>query len=162
VSGPLTAADRLDIMELYARYAWAIDSGDVDAYVGNFVPDANLFGHVGHAAIRTYYEGFLRDSAFPGSQHLASQFIIDGDAERARARAYVIRFHRIPGTTNNQVIFLGFYNDVCAKVDGKWYFEVKSGHLPEELQDRELALEPSSAGRTTYPRLWDRGAVRDV
>lgn len=38
----LTPEDRLDILDLMARYAWAIDTGDTDAYVACFTPDAVL------------------------------------------------------------------------------------------------------------------------
>ncbi|HLF77280.1 MAG TPA: nuclear transport factor 2 family protein [Dehalococcoidia bacterium] len=37
---PMSAQDRLDVMELIARYAQCIDGGDRDGYAANFVPDA--------------------------------------------------------------------------------------------------------------------------
>ena len=36
----LSAEDRLDIMDLIARYAYTLDSGDLDGYVNNFAPTA--------------------------------------------------------------------------------------------------------------------------
>jgi len=36
----LSEADRLAIHELYARYCWALDTGDTDAYVALFTEDA--------------------------------------------------------------------------------------------------------------------------
>ena len=41
----LSADDRLDIMDLIARYAYTLDSGDLDGYVNNFAPDGVLFEH---------------------------------------------------------------------------------------------------------------------
>ncbi len=37
--GPSTE-DRLAIYELYARYSWALDTGDTEGYVALFTPDA--------------------------------------------------------------------------------------------------------------------------
>ena len=39
----MSADDRLDIMDLIARYAYTLDSGDLDGYVNNFAPDGVLF-----------------------------------------------------------------------------------------------------------------------
>ena len=72
---PLSAEDRLDIMDLYARYAWAMDSGDTEGFLDVFLPDATLFMSrtaTGHAELRAWHERFLKDSGFPGSQHFAT------------------------------------------------------------------------------------------
>ena len=39
MNGPDTQ-DRLEILELYARYSWALDTGDTDGYVALFTDDA--------------------------------------------------------------------------------------------------------------------------
>ena len=52
-AGPLTVDDRLDIMDLAARYAWAMDGGMPDGYADVFVPDAvALFGRAAAATVR--------------------------------------------------------------------------------------------------------------
>jgi ketosteroid isomerase-like protein len=38
----LSAEDQLDILALFARYAWAYDSGDTAAYAATFAPDDAL------------------------------------------------------------------------------------------------------------------------
>ena len=56
---PLSIEDRVEITELYARQAWAMDTGDIDAYVAVFAPDGvlNLAEvHRGHVAIRRFAE----------------------------------------------------------------------------------------------------------
>lgn len=156
--GPLTAEDRLMIMDLYARYAWSMDSGDLDGFVDCFVPDATLDWGTplqGHNAIRHAEEGFLaNDSAFPGAQHFATQFrIVEGNDQRAVTWAYVARMHRIPGTTNSTVIWQGYYTDICVKVDGRWYYELKKAHTAEELRQHHFGRE----GRWVPPQLYDLG-----
>ena len=57
----LTADDRLDIMDLIARYAHTLDTGDLDGYVNNFAPDGVLFEeHKGRDAIREYVAMLMR------------------------------------------------------------------------------------------------------
>ena len=56
MSWQLSALDRLEIQELYARYAWGIDLADLDMAMSTFTQDA-WFDHMwqgkvqGHAAI---------------------------------------------------------------------------------------------------------------
>ena len=38
-SGALTTQDYIDIQQLYARYNWAIDAGDIEGYVALYTPD---------------------------------------------------------------------------------------------------------------------------
>lgn len=157
----LTAEDRFMIMDLYARYAWSMDSGDLDAFVDCFAPDAELnWGGPparGREAIRRTEESFLEDSGFPGAQHFALQFrFIDGDTSGARVRAYVARLHRIPGTTNSQIIWQGFYTDTVVKLDGRWYYKIKKAHTAEELRQHHYGMEP----RWQPPQFYDLGSPR--
>jgi len=111
----LTADDRLDITALYARQVWALDTGDVDGYVDTFTDDAVLDlaeRHSGKAAIRQFAELFrLHDVGVPGSQHLVSSLLLDGDGGRCSVRAYVTRTHRLPGRGRNncQIIWSGYF-----------------------------------------------------
>jgi len=156
---PLSAEDRLDIMDLYARYAWAMDSGDTEAFLDVFLPDATLFMSrkaTGHAELRAWHERFLRDSGFPGSQHFATQFrLIEGEGNRVRTRVYVARLYRLPGTTHSTVICQGYYTDTCVKVDGRWFYELKNAHEASQLRKHEFTA-------TDYPvaeQFYDLGTV---
>jgi uncharacterized protein (TIGR02246 family) len=42
MAAPLTAKDRLGIFDLFARYAWAYDCGDAEAYAETFTEDGVL------------------------------------------------------------------------------------------------------------------------
>src|SRR3954451_4868137 len=59
-AGALTDRDRLDIMDLLARYAQCLELGDLDGYVANFAPDGVLFEqHYGREAILQFVGGLL-------------------------------------------------------------------------------------------------------
>ena len=74
---PLTVKDRIAINDLLAEYAWALDTGDVDALVACFTPDAVVIEEVfeepdrweGHENIRRFAEHFRNVPNFPGRQH---------------------------------------------------------------------------------------------
>ena len=156
--GPLTAEDRLAIMDVCARYSWGRDGGDVDLFLSVFTLDARFGpgeGDAGHDAIRQGQARFQGDSAFAGGQHHMAQYRIEGDSERAEVWAYVARLHRIPGTTNSGIIWQGYTTDTLVKRAGRWDIQVRRIHNADELQARHFADEPRS---DDPPRLYDPGA----
>ena len=131
----LTAEDRLEIMELFARYAWGIDLADVDMVVSAFAEDA-FFDHLwqgkvqGHAAILKNLEElwYDRQSWWYGRQHLFNHFImepltLDNGEDGARVKSFFqIMQHNIDYGTNF-VFGIGTRDDVCVKRNGKWLFK---------------------------------------
>ncbi len=134
---PLSTEDRLDITELYARQAWSLDTGDVDAYVATFAPDAVLdlaAVHEGQDAIRAFAEDFRRrDAGLPGSQHHVDQMVLEGDGARCSVRAYVTRVYRMfgRGRSNTMIIWAGYYNDECVKENDRWFIKRQVGRAWE-------------------------------
>jgi hypothetical protein len=164
---PLSGEDRLAIMELYARHAWAMDTGDTEAFLAVYAPGATAYGATGEAQIRDWHERFLKDSAFPGSHHFASQFRIvevSDDSTRALTRAYLVRMFRVPGTTNIQPVWLGYYTDTVVKISGEWKFLIKHAHLTEHLFERRFEQDPETANvqqqNLALHELYDMGAAR--
>ena len=161
VAGPLTVEDRLLIRELYARYVWAMDSGDLDAFVDCYAPGGRL--DVGRSAttpeeIRNWLADFLKDSAFPGSQHHYNQFVMEGDGRSCQVRAYWVRLYRLPGTTSSQIIAQGYYTDTVVKVDGRWRFLIKRSHPAHELREHKFGQEPAPTPPVGEDSLYDVGA----
>src|SRR5690348_16286191 len=86
-------------MDLIARYAYTLDSGDLDGYAGNFAPDGVLFeNHQGRDAIRAYV-GMLMEQGRAGPlpngdvayRHFVGSPVIDGSsAERAVVHSYLL------------------------------------------------------------------------
>jgi hypothetical protein len=128
----LPVEDRLLIHELYARYSWALDTCDTEAYVRLFLPDAvvienaaaGTFRIQGHDAIRTWVHRFHDDPAFPGRQHRMSQIVItphpDGRDDRWRVRSYVTTTQSVQGSPPT-LYWCGWCADIVAKVDGEWF-----------------------------------------
>jgi hypothetical protein len=126
----LTVADRLDIYDLFARYGWALDSGDADGVVAAFTPDGVV------EVMETTFEArfpnirewitdfFATNEGFRGRQHYINQIVIDGDGQAARVKAFwmVVKAETVTSKTrfihNN-----GYYNNTLIKVDGRWLFK---------------------------------------
>jgi hypothetical protein len=132
----LTAEDRLEIQELYARYAWGIDLADAEMALSTFTEDA-WFDHLwqgrvqGHDAIRKNLESLWNDRQhwWYGRQHLMNHFIMDPLEEEGQARVrcfFQIVQYNVDYNTNF-VFGIGTREDLCVKQGGRWLF--KSLHV---------------------------------
>jgi hypothetical protein len=131
------AEDRAEIEDLQARYMFALDFRDADAYAATFSTDGVLdygAGAVsGRDAIRNHMAGLnkraqaeaakdtsgLRPAA---GRHNIANIVLKVDGDKAIGRAYW--FHmgdNNPGRTAVLDSF-GHYEDEMVKVDGKWLF----------------------------------------
>jgi hypothetical protein len=122
----LSSDDRLSIIDLLARYARCLDSGDLEGYVQNFAPDGVLFGtHVGHVQIRDYVrEVIARRAADPSRRmHFVGIPVIDGDAERATAHSYLLW---IQTGAESPISAAAEYVDSLVKLNGRWVFESRA------------------------------------
>ncbi len=118
-----------EIRRLHHAYAYAFDSGDLDAF-------ASLFEHgtldlrgvddpaTGSAAVRRLVERcvILYDGK-PATNHLMHNLIVDVDADGATARSssYVQVLQGLPDFPL-QTIATGIYRDELRRRDGAWTF----------------------------------------
>src|SRR5215831_2627634 len=85
-------------MDLIARYAHTLDTGDLDGYVNNFAPDAVLFEqHRGRDQIREYVAGLMREgragplpSGDVAHRHFTGAPTIDGSSGHATVHSYLL------------------------------------------------------------------------
>ncbi len=157
--------DRFAIEDLLARYAWALDTGDVDALVDCFLPDAVLIEDVfeeadhwrGHAELRRLGEHYRGVPNFPGRQHHVTQIRIEGEGARRAVRSFVF-VSECRGEPPYLVRFAGYYEDQVVKQDGVWRFRERlvrlwdgpvlgrfPGHGVKVARQRppQLAIRPS-------------------
>ncbi|HLF77210.1 MAG TPA: nuclear transport factor 2 family protein [Dehalococcoidia bacterium] len=126
----MTAQDRLDVLELIARYAQCIDGGDLDGYVDNFLPGgviewANGVAN-GREEIRSWVGGLMATGRIGGEPAFTRHFvnlpyIYDGDGQRCSARTYVIIF-TLDVSGKVTVPSVGSYTDTCVKTEHGWRF----------------------------------------
>lgn len=124
--------DTLRIHDLFARYSWALDTGDTDGYVELYLPDAVVLETrpegvreaVGHDGIRELILRFHRDPAFPGRQHRTSELVIapdpEGRPDHWQVRGYVFTTDFKDGGPPVPY-WCGHTTDIVAKLDGEWF-----------------------------------------
>ena len=123
----LGADDRLAILEVIARYAWALDTGDVEGFAGCFCREGVLMWDAfetadrwqGQAALRHFAEFFRGLPTSAGRQHHVSNTLITARGEGAQARSYVAVAVR-PGDGPHLLSVMGYYEDQFILEDGRW------------------------------------------
>ena len=127
MTGPLTADDQLAIRDTIARYAWALDTGDVDGFVACFCRDGLLVWDTfeesecwhGAQALRHFAEFFRSLPSSAGRQHHVSNTLIEPCEEGARSRSYVaVALRR--GDGPHLLNVMGYYEDLFHLEDGRW------------------------------------------
>jgi len=127
MASPLTADDRQQIQAVIHRYAWALDTGDVEGFAACFTDDAVLVWDAfeqpyewhGAEELRGF-AGFLASlPTTAGRQHHVSNILIDGDADEAQARAYVVVMVRQDEGAHPTTV-MGWYDDVVRPTPQGW------------------------------------------
>lgn len=128
---PLTALDKLEIMELAARFEVALDKENAENFVGVFTDEGKIiaFGSVSEGpeqlreAMYQMLNAFARDR-----RHCTTNAIIEGDGREAVMNSYLIVFNRSDlGRTGSAAV-----KDTAVKLNGKWL-----------LKSREIDVDPS-------------------
>jgi hypothetical protein len=133
--GTSYAADRAEIEDLQARYLFAIDYFDWDAYVATFAEDGELeFASgtsKGRAAIREavtrFSEGIGRfyhtaDGKPAKLRHIILQTAIRVEGDRAWSRSQWLEMANHGPGDEPKIGTYGIYEDELKKVDGRWLF----------------------------------------
>ena len=124
-------SDRLEIAELLARYARALDTKDWTLWRAVFTDDAHIDYRSagGIAGDRETVANWLAETigAFPMTQHYVTNLEIELDGDAARVRAMFYNPLRFPGA--DDVTFCGgWYHHRVVRTAGGW----RSRDLREE------------------------------
>ena len=127
----LSAEERLDIQELFARYCWGLNTGNIDQVLSCFTEDGALVhppqGRCqGEEAIRTLLDElwYGRPSWFIGRQHLATQFLFEKSAEGVQVKAYWTITQKDVDSGRTYIYALGHWDNLCVIERGAWRFRV--------------------------------------
>lgn len=134
----IDADDYLELMDLFARYAWALDTGDIDTLMGFFTeqpwiedpPQGRLEGRDG---VRQFLWKVIDRPIHHNRQHVVQPRVVHGGPERCE----VVSFWAVSELKGEAAAHArrGFYTDQCVKVNGRWLFESRFVRywLPESL-----------------------------
>jgi hypothetical protein len=124
----LSAMDYIEIQQLYARYAAALDFGDGAARATTFTKDGVFLNLASHHKPEPLDAVVKRTTAHGnvGDRHMINHLIITPTKDGATGFAYILKVDR------NQKVFTGFYNDILVRTPDGWRFKQK-----EEWHDTE-------------------------
>src|SRR5690606_35124933 len=131
------AEDRAKIEDLQARYLFALDFRDPEAYAATFAPDGILdygAGEIkGREAIAAMVANMRRSEEERRAQdtsglrpaagrHNITNIVIEIDGDTAKATAYWFHMGNDNPERRAQLNSFGHYEDELVKIDGEWYF----------------------------------------
>ena len=120
--------DRLDLHDLIARYAWALDVGDVEGYLDCFVEDAWVEHDppgrvVGREGIRklTDFLWYEHPKSYLGRQHRMSQVLMSPEGQDVLIKAFWSILQHDVRTQENSIYGLGLWDALATRdTDGEW------------------------------------------
>lgn len=127
MTNTLSAADQIEIRDVISRYAWALDTGDVDDFVACFCSDGALVWDAfevpdrwqGKEALHHFATFFRNQPTSAGRQHHVTNTIVTPCEGGARARSYAAVAVR-QGDGPHLLHVMGYYEDRFRKEDGQW------------------------------------------
>lgn len=129
--------DRAKIEDLQARYLFALDFRDPEAYAATFAPDGVLDYGAGviqgrdaiaemvrntrrnAEAQRAADDSGLRPAA---GRHNITNIVLEIDGDTAKGTAYWFHMGNDNPDRSAQLNSFGHYEDELVKIDGEWYF----------------------------------------
>ena len=118
----LSTEDRNALHDLYARYSYAFDGADADAWAdlftqnGRFAPPA-IEEVVGTDALRGFVASRSADA--PGMRHLMSNVLVEATEGGARGKAYFLCL-RLAADGLFRLRNFGRYEDEFERENGTW------------------------------------------
>jgi hypothetical protein len=118
--------DLLQIQQLYARYAWALDDRRDEDWLHCFTEDgsveSSMFGRFeGREQLRRFLVKY--QAAFKTMQlrHLNSNLLIEISGDQAEGRCYLVLYSSRRG--KGDINAIGIYRDELQQIgDGRWLF----------------------------------------
>jgi uncharacterized protein (TIGR02246 family) len=139
----LSAQDRVEIMQLVARYNQAADARDAAAWADTFTEDG-VFIKDAQPEVkgRTALGKNIRDLPPTNSRHWTLNLVFDGDGDGDRASMQA----DFALLCENRIEYAGRYANSLRKVDGQWKFERR------ELTTNAAISPGNAAGDITTAR----------
>jgi uncharacterized protein (TIGR02246 family) len=155
------AEDRAQIEDLQARYLFALDFRDPEAYAATFTEDGVLDYGAGKITgrkaiadmVATMRANAERQQAADTSglrpaagRHNISNIVLEIDGDRARGTAYWFHMGNANPERAAQVNSFGHYEDELVKVNGEWLFSLRKIYN-EQIAEWAALAEPGGAPR---------------
>lgn len=158
------ADDRAEIENLSNKYMVAVDAGDIETVMSTWADDGVLewVGGTenGKAAIRkamSNFGGALATQNLPEgaktrqrTRHQIINHVIDVNGNTAKTTAYWFAMTNRTPQGDVQLLYMGHYEDLLQKVNGKWLFKKRSVY--NESRDNRALFYPGLGEKDTRPK----------
>ena len=138
----LSPADRLEILELNARYGHAVDRGDVDAVLALFTATGGIEAGGAWVQGREPFAAALAAlvSAQPLLRHWTGNHLLQGDGATATHTCYWMTVQVADGQL--AVGATGRYEDDLVKTAGTWKFQRRRLHTDWPVPAADSTPQP--------------------
>jgi hypothetical protein len=121
------ARDKAAIVELIARYNYAIDHNDYQGWANTFAPDGVFHGIIGSFAAHKELDKFIAavknlTATSPNLRHYVTNILSEVNGNEARSRCFLL----MTSTTKeggSKIAAAGEYEDRLVKINGQWLFQ---------------------------------------
>lgn len=142
----LTPLDYIEIRQLVARYAYAVDTGadNGNIYASLFAPDGSFLDRTGRATTGKEALAALARRNTRGHQsafHFIMNHVIEPAPGGATGKEYLVQLRMGEGERPNDIFGGGHYEDVYVKTADGWRFKSRQ-FVPSE---RPVAVPPAAA-----------------
>ena len=123
----LTADDYIEIQQLYANYAHALDKGEGERFASTFVIDGEFTGGRGPgrgSEVRNPIRGedaLLRMGSRGGGRHFNANLVITPTPEGANGSVYLLLFNA--RSSPSTIVETAIYEDTLVKTPQGWRFK---------------------------------------
>ena len=142
-TGTLTAADYVEIQQLVARYAYAVDThaDNGNAYADLFAPDGVFGGKTqGREALAKLAMSTQAERGGPDyTRHYLTNVIIYPTPDGARGSQYLVAIDVGEGGKPSSIVHGGRYDDVYVKTPAGWRFKSR------QLHPNKIGVPPPTA-----------------
>ena len=137
----LTAADRVEIFDLCARYGMHFDAGDGEACAALFAPGGAFVGPSGAVSGQEPIAAMVaaRHEQMPELRHFPTCPALDASEGGARASSYVFAL-RLDEEPSIRLLTIGRYDDEFERLAEGWRFSTRkyTPWVGAELSDRTV------------------------
>ena len=123
----LTADDYIEIQQLYANYAHALDKGEGERFAATFAKDGEFTGGRGPGRAteqrtpRTGTEALTQMGSRSGTRHFTANLVITPTAEGAKGSCYLLLYNA--RTVPPSFVETAIYDDTLVKTAQGWRFK---------------------------------------
>jgi len=114
--------DRALIKDLYARYAYGIDSADMDLVRSVVHPDCVVVGTLEEGSLADYLAGIEEGVLmYDATMHFKGNQYVEFDGDTGFVETWVIGYHmEAAGSPIDSLVLALRYKDDVARIDGDW------------------------------------------